>query len=505
MNSLVLALALIQAPVANGSIRGTVLNAAGEPLEAARVEIVGAPQGPLVTRTDGSGLFLFLNIPSGRYRVTAKKEAYVRQEYGQIRPNAPGRVVVVGDGVPVQDIVFRLQPASTIAGLVRNEGNIPIANILVQAFRRTYGVRGNRTFSLFSNALTDDRGAYRLYWVDPGEYYLNAAYMPQLPTPVNANADAPRVPYAPTYYPGFNDLLQARPVRVESDKVFGGIDFRLEPAAALRVTGTVISVLTKAPAPANVTLLSPQESGGTVRYAIQTDEKGVFEMKSVSAGTYVLSAQTLSGDGQIGFTTTVVPPVDPRRGVPVIRGDVVVGPGITINARLFVQSPTAFDLNQTTISLIPLETWLPVPKPSVMQSNGVGLLENVQPGEYYVSVSGLPGDAYVARAGSNARDVLEGFLQVGYETQPIVDILLAFDGGQISGSVVDAGGKPAIGASVVLVPDTMRRHRPDLYRVVTSDNNGAFSIRGIPPGRYKVFAWEFVEPYAYANPEFMLD
>jgi hypothetical protein len=105
----------------------------------------------------------------------------------------------------------------------------------------------------------------------------------------------------------------------------------------------------------------------------------------------------------------------------------------------------------------------------------------------------------------NQRDVLDRFVQVQYETQQApLDIQLAFDAGQLSGTVADAASKAADRATVILVPDKARRHRPDQYRVVVSTTDGKFSIGSIPPGDYKVFAWDAIEPNAWMNAEFMM-
>jgi len=484
-----LLLALLPQAPATGNLQGVVLNGANEGIYGARVEITGGAQGAIVTRTDGQGQFVFGSLPAGRYRLSVKKEGYVRQEYGQKDPGEAGAPIVIGAGSQVKGLVFRLLPAATIAGAVRNEDGFPIANILVQALRRSYGVRGNRTITLFSNALTDDLGAYRLYWLDPGEYYINASYLPQLPTAVNANEDAPRAAYGPTYYPGSADGLEAKPVRVEGGAVFGGIDFKLQRSPAVRVRGTIYSILTRNATPATVTLMAPDESGSTARYSVQTDAKGVFEMKGVNPGSYVVSAKSMDGDGQLGFSTIKVVEIDYP------RADVVVGPGVTINTRLFGEAPASADMRAMQVALLPLETFLPTPNAS---------LSNVQPGDYLLRVSGLPGDAYVQAAQSAGRDVLEQFVQVQYENQASLDIQLAFDGGQINGTVLDPAGQAASGSTLVLVPDRTRRHRPDQYRVGTSGADGKFSIRGIPPGEYKVFAWKSVEPNAYLNADFLM-
>jgi hypothetical protein len=120
-------------------------------------------------------------------------------------------------------------------------------------------------------------------------------------------------------------------------------------------------------------------------------------------------------------------------------------------------------------------------------------------------VAGLPESGYVAAARSGPRDVLEQFVPAQYDNGAPIDIQLAFDAGQLSGSVVDASGKGVDRAAVILVPDKARRHRPDQYRVVMSSADGKFSIAGIPPGSYKLFAWDAIEPNAWMNAEFMLN
>ena len=63
--------------------------------------------------------------------------------------------------------------------------------------------------------------------------------------------------------------------------------------------------------------------------------------------------------------------------------------------------------------------------------------------------------------------------------------------------------KPASGAMVVLVPDAPLREDQANYKVASSDQNGNFSISAIPPGQYKLFAWEGVEMGQWTDAEFL--
>ena len=51
----------------------------------------------------------------------------------------------------------------------------------------------------------------------------------------------------------------------------------------------------------------------------------------------------------------------------------------------------------------------------------------------------------------------------------------------------------------MLVPD--ERRRLDLYRTAITDKAGRFAFAEIPPGSYRVFCWEAIEPNGYYDPD----
>jgi hypothetical protein len=70
----------------------------------------------------------------------------------------------------------------------------------------------------------------------------------------------------------------------------------------------------------------------------------------------------------------------------------------------------------------------------------------------------------------------------------------------VDGVVVDESSRPATGIEAVLIPDN-QRGRADLFRRATTDGSGKFTIEGVAPGSYKVFAWQALEPYSYFDPD----
>src|SRR5262249_21690610 len=154
---------------------------------------------------------------SGRYRLMVTREGYLRKEYGEAGLDDPGPPIRISSGDPM-DVRFVLDPAPSISGRITDETGEALPDMLVTALRSTYDLRGNRLLEPAFSAQTDDRGNYRLYWIDPGEYFISAflASDPFYITPDRVNgATVPPLPgLAPTYYPGFPDPSNGQAVKV---------------------------------------------------------------------------------------------------------------------------------------------------------------------------------------------------------------------------------------------------------------------------------------------------
>jgi hypothetical protein len=135
--------------------------------------------------------------------------------------------------------------------------------------------------------------------------------------------------------------------------------------------------------------------------------------------------------------------------------------------------------------------------------NGQFAVTRVEPGDYALRFIDLPGDVYLKSARSGEVDIQTKPLHIDSASPESIRVVLGVDGGRMDGLVVDNANHPFAGADVVLVPDASRRNSPGQYRAVTSEADGRFTLRGIPPGEYKLFAWQTIEPNAYLNDAYM--
>jgi len=83
------------------------------------------------------------------------------------------------------------------------------------------------------------------------------------------------------------------------------------------------------------------------------------------------------------------------------------------------------------------------------------------------------------------------------------EIIVNGNGGTIEGNVQSPVRKPAGDTTVVLVPPAGNRQNAMKYKSMQTDDKGHFSMKGVPPGEYTLFAWQSVLSTAWMNPDFL--
>ena len=161
-----------------------------------------------------------------------------------------------------------------------------------------------------------------------------------------------------------------------------------------------------------------------------------------------------------------------------------------------------------------------------MLASGFRPQKDIRNGNYTVSVRGLTEGLYINSVQFSRSNAMTDFLPdpgeirlavsvngvlapmtpgqstVSSGSQDSLDIVISAASGRLKGTVTDANGAPFPAARVVLVPEEKLRSIRPYYQITSSDQNGSFSIRGIPPGLYSLFAWDTVDTGAYFNRDF---
>lgn len=558
---------LLQAPLTQtqqqgktpkGTIEGTVLRAGtGEPLPRAEVTLIRAPSagvgtavsgafgdnGPASGRsiippasTDGEGKFAFTELEPGSYRIAVARNGYTRQEYGQHVFGGQGRVIALTAGQALREIAVHLVPAGNVSGVVRNPSGEPVAGFQVQLLRSSYGSTGQRTLQPVGADRTNDRGEFRVYWVTPGRYYLAVQSTPSalglsiLGVPSSANEVVERR-YPLTYYPGTIDESRASVIDVQPGVDLNGIDVLLPQQTLFHVRGRVVDLGTGRP-PQNASVsIAPRESAapGAVLSGLlpaYNPANGSFDLGDVAPGSYWVRATvsvstadavvTASAAGRtltdlftdsvfLGKQTGQIP-VDVSRSdvdglVLVVSAGVSIPGRLTIEGKALTEVPSFESLRVALKPASPGTVTSPAPN-QPMNPAGAFLLEDVLPGEYFVSVQPLPPEYYVKAAVIGQTDALSQPVLIKGPVSGTLDVVVSPKAGRIDGVVTEDRGRTAPGIQVVLVPD-LNRNRVDLYKTTVTDETGRFTLQGISPGDYRVFAWEAVESFGYFDRDFL--
>ena len=285
-------------------VAGSVLNdGTGEPLSRAQVLLQPMVAGlsPIALESDEHGAFLFYDLKPGTYSVQVARDGFLPVFHGMRGSVRMPPYLTFDEGSRTRDLTFRLKRWSVIAGKVKFDSGEPGTGLLVQVLRQSF-IRNRRGFVLVTTARTNDLGEYRIAGLARGGYLIAATYNRTVPQdavePERVDEQGRTIPdmrYATTFYPSATRLSDAVPVHVNDAQEIGGVDIYLKSVPTVRLRGRVISGGSGKVLPGgSVSLRRVGGSEGAsinVPITVRPLEDG-FEMRGVTAGPYMLTAET---------------------------------------------------------------------------------------------------------------------------------------------------------------------------------------------------------------------
>jgi hypothetical protein len=556
--------ALSQQPAA--LVQGVVVDAASNaPISKAIVElrVPGTRTAIASTRTDRDGNFHLPNIAPGSYSLVATHAGHVFAEYGQRAPGAPGPTLLLTAGQRILNARITMTAGGVISGRITDKGK-PIALADAVAVKAVW-TEGQPSLTPVISVRTDDTGEFRLFWLPPGRYYVvgmvwdianSVGTFVNSEDQDNGNFHAQRYigravfmrataggiveneAHVPIFYPGTAEPQMARVIEVQPGAVIKGLDIDATAVRTSRVRGRVLGIPAQAGQPARTVVEARQlitvfnVSPAQLPTAVVAPD-GTFEMPNVAPGRYIVTARAGSdartaGSDAIGRTVVDV------IGTDVANVVITLSQRLSLSGRVVIEGMAPANAERALASLrVALRTdpLLPNTTNSGVAVNPDGTFRMPDPAAGTQSVPGIPaGDyrvlvtpllsppapddvtpaplppvlqsLYVKSIRLGDVDVLNDRLRLQDQPRDPLTIVIGTRPGALEGRVVDDNQQPVHGATVVLIHDNNLRYRVN-EAFVFSEVSGRFEFQNVPPGNYKLFAWENIDRGAWQDPEFM--
>jgi len=477
-------LAQAAAPVAEvkpedrASVEGTVVDAVtGEPVR--KAQVVLSPYlnlGNVVLQTDGAGQFGVEGLLPGPYTVHVSALGYVKR-WRAARP-------VLGRKAKKTDVVIRLTRQGVISGRVLDEDGDPVPSVHVAVIPVRQRGR-NQESRPNEEGTTNDLGEYRIAGLPPGSYLLKTKFSAEgvgseaSPVLAPARLKAP----VPTFFPSTEDVAAAQTIRVKPASDIRGADIRLRYLASVNVSGHVEHGAAKNANRRIVLSRARARYGYGDDGSVELKDNGDFHFENVLPGEYWLM-------GVFGHFN------DAPENTYVLRHRLTVGnsdvTGLRLTAslppkitgRVKVEGP-AKEGGSTTVWLRALgdtDRYGRGNPRSKLANAGSFAFPAVFPGSYRVEVTG---DCYLKSATVNGQDVLANGLEVAAPQE--LELTIARDMGRVSGKVAlpEKDGPETVVVAVWPASGFMPGREVLFTR---ADDDGAFELRWVPPGDYKIVA-----------------
>jgi hypothetical protein len=513
-------------PASRAAIAGVVTKEPGsEPVKKALIELIAESQtdgGNYTAVTGVDGTFHIEGIAPGRYRLFVERTGFLEVDKRHVR--SEGRVLTLAAGQELKDLQIRLEAAAVVRGRVTDEDGEPLANAQVAVLRQTFA-SGHSRWEQMSAERTNDLGEYRIPSLPAGSYYVSVSPPPDFKSLIEAAGNAASsesgsagaggtdkpapTSYQTMYYPGTADRSQAAPIQLHAGDEFP-VNFSLTPSPSLSIRGSVVNL----PPRSSAVIILQSHDFSLVMNGAEVRKDGSFVIRDVAPGAYTILATVENA----AVPMMARQPLQVAASVEGLR--LAPQPGAWVHGRLRLESlhpesKSSVDLGEIFLVLRAADgdddllgafsLGEAFSNATHVAADGSFEWKNVPPGRYYVQFAGDAGaraDWFLKAVQAGGRDADESGISVDGGAM-VLDLVASANGAVIDGVVTDRKGEPVANALIVAVPEARLRERADHYRKTVSDQSGRFTLHGLPPGDYTLFAWESVDGDAYYDPEFL--
>lgn len=471
---------LAQQPLA--SVEGTVMNSTtAAPLSRVHLSLavqnadeVDAPvYGAL---SDDAGHFSIAGIQPGvDYRLNAERPGFLL--YPTVE-QAPGGVILHNfkPGERLTGYRIEMAPRVTITGRVLDENGEPLPHLNVLAQRVPEAKPTHSAGVTFG--FTDSRGMFRLS-VWPQRYHIAVSPPSDEDERSEVRTDGSIVrPYLPTYYPSTLSRESAGVVDARAGAI-DGIEIRALRSAMLHINGALSGL----PPDATGMEVVLKSSAGMIERVVYPAADGQFAFTQLEPGTYRLYGQAIGADGPLRSPAVELKLANASLDfvpLPLSRGFDLRGTLAGLPAANIVELS---EMRPDAETMPGLHAW------GAVSADGSFAIRGIQPGAYEVEIRPLPDGAYVKSLRLGEHEVVDSVLDFRHgSTAGALAVTVSLAGGQISGSLENSQGEPLRRKGYVYLVHDGEDMAPRHVHGAETDSDGVFTVQGLAPGKYRMFA-----------------
>ncbi|MDX2153778.1 MAG: carboxypeptidase-like regulatory domain-containing protein [Bryobacteraceae bacterium] len=494
------AVLLAQAPV----VRGRVVHAGtGDAIAKAVVRAttkIGGEEYHAIERTDGDGRFQLQGIVPADYLIGAEKAGFLPRLFGPEEPGAPPQYLAVKAG-DVHDIVLRLRPMTAIRGRVVDETGEGVNMAQLQLLARGFE-RGKPAWQVVREFGADGQGQFRFEGLMPGRYVLAAMGLHGmkggLPSDIDVSLKPVERQYAPAFYGGGREPSEAKLMEVRAGQVLEGIELALLPMETGSIEMTVSGLPSENSYP-NLSAMTESEWVLQRRNMTWDAQKRVARLyEPVLPGRYHVVGH-LEHEGRVYAANAVVDV--PAGGV--ARAELTFAPAIDLEGRVRVEGPGAEKFRDVKVTLLPGSVRQPIASELEARPDKEGrfVIRNVPPGVWDIGVEPIPAGGYLKSMTLGGADVLTKDMVIDAASRGPLNVVVSTRGGVVKGSV-EMEDKRTV-ATVLLLPEGEFAHVISFHQGAETEPGGGFEMRGVTPGRYRVYAFNQIAPWEWLQDGFL--